>query len=111
MNDVRLDPILEQWLGDGPVKGPEHGLERALAATRNARQQSRWEFRRMWLPAPVAEFRLPRIVMIGLLLAMTIAVLISLAIAFGSRLALLPRVLGPADQVIAYADGGVIYRV
>jgi len=109
MNNLQFDPIVAQWLSDGPAEGPEHALQRALALTRTHRQQSRWEFPRMWLPAPVAEVQVPRVVVIGALLVLTLSLLIALAVAVGGRFLQGPLVLSPTDEVIAFAEAGEIY--
>jgi hypothetical protein len=55
MNELRRDPIIARWLSDGPERGPVHGLERALAATRNVDQRPGWTFPRWWKPTRVAD--------------------------------------------------------
>ena len=109
MSDMRLDPILEQWLSYGPDQAPQHGLHRALAATRNARQQSRWEFPRTWLPAPVADLEVPRNAITLALVALILMLLIALAATFGGQLLRGPLVLGPTDEVIAFAEGQQLF--
>jgi len=108
MNEPRRDPILEKWLSDGPDQGPEHGLNRALAATHKVGQRPGWTFPRWWLPLPVADaqVRVPRIVVIGAVLMLTMALLVALAVGFGVRNA--PLILTPNDNVLAYAEGGDI---
>ena len=48
MSDIRLDPIVAEWLGEGPEAGPDRGLERALAATRRVHQRPGWTFPGRW---------------------------------------------------------------
>ena len=48
------DRLLVDWLTDGPDRGPQHGLERTLAATRRSTQRPVWTFPSTWLPAPLA---------------------------------------------------------
>ena len=109
MNEPRRDPILEKWLSDGPDQGPEHGLNRALAATQKVAQRPGWTFPRWWLPSPVAEVELgvPRSLALAAVLVLTLALLIALAAAFGNRNA--PLILSPSENVIAFSEGGAIY--
>jgi len=111
MKELRLDPIVADWLRSGPETGPEHGLKRALAATRKANQRQRWTFPRTWLPEPVAEFQVPRVAVLGLLLVLTLVLLVALAVAFGGRNAVVPTLLKPTEEVIAFSEGGAIYVV
>ncbi len=113
MNELQLDPILAEWLRDGPESGPEHGLNRALAATKKVNQRQRWTFPRWWLPSPVAEVQVvvPRVVTIGLLLVLTLLVLVALAVSFGGLIRNAPLVLGPTEEVVAFSEGGRIYVI
>ena len=45
------DRLLVEWLQDGPDRGPQHGLERALAATRRTAQRPRWSLSGTWVGA------------------------------------------------------------
>lgn len=49
MNDS-VERTLVDWLSEGPDRGPQHGLERALAATRRTSQRPGWTFPARWLP-------------------------------------------------------------
>ena len=111
MNEPQVNPILAQWLREGPEDGPEHGLKRALAATRKVNQRPGWSFPRWWLPAPVADVALvvPRVVTIGMILVLTLLVLVALAVSFGGLIRNSHLVLGPTEEVIAFSDGGAIY--
>ncbi len=111
MNDMQLDPVIAQWLGDGPERGSEHGRNRALAAVHKVEQKAAWRFPQRWLPGPAADVdvRIPRQAALALLLVLTLLALVVLAVAFGGRIWHPPLVLAPSDDVIAFADGGVIY--
>ena len=108
MSDSRLDLIIVEWLGEGPEVGPEHGLERALAATRRIHQRPAWAFPRWWLPSPIADVQMPvrRQVAVVILAALTIAAL--LALATGGALHR-TNPLGEQGQAIAYQEGPAIY--
>ena len=47
------DRLLVDWLANGPDRGPSHGLDRALAATRQTTQRPGWTILERWLPTPV----------------------------------------------------------
>ena len=53
MNESR-DRLLVDWLAEGPERGPSHGLERALAATRRTSQRPGWAIPERWLPMQLA---------------------------------------------------------
>ena len=46
--------LLVDWLAEGPDRGPSHGLERALAATRRTSQRPGWAIPERWLPMQLA---------------------------------------------------------
>jgi hypothetical protein len=108
MKELQLDPILARWLHDGPEDGPEHGLKRALAATRKVNQRPGWTFPRWWLPSPVADvdIRVPRVVVLGLLVVTIIALLAMILV--GGTVRRTSR-LSEQGQVIAYQEGSAIY--
>jgi len=106
MSSRLVDATIADWLREGPERGPRHGLERALAATRRVDQRPGWSFPRWWLPRPIAgvDLHVPRLAGAGLLLLVSLLLLALLAIAFsGSR----PRgPFGPAgERLIAFQDG------
>ena len=108
MNELQLDPILVQWLRDGPAVGPEHGLQRALAASRKVNQRPGWTFGSSWLPTQVVglDLRVSRGLAVGLLLVVTVALLAMFAAVAGT----IPRQTRPITQgnLIAYQDGSAI---
>ena len=53
MSDTQFDSGIGAWLQEGPERGPQHGLDRALAATRRVSQRPGWVFPSRWLPAAV----------------------------------------------------------
>ena len=108
MNDKQLDPILAQWLRDGAELGPEHGLQRALAAIRRVDQRPGWTFTSWWLPTRVVgpDIRFARALGPGLLLITMIALLaITLALAGNVLRTVQPALHG---DLIAYQDGSAI---
>ena len=107
MNEMRLDPILAQWLREGAEVGPEHGLKRALAATRRVNQRPGWTFTSWWLPARVgrSDRRFGRALALGLLVIAL--ALLAMAMTFaGNVLPTVPPVL--RGDLIAYQDGSGI---
>ena len=48
------DRLLVDWLAEGPDRGPGHGLDRALAATRRTTQRPGWTIPERWLPMQLA---------------------------------------------------------
>ena len=62
-----------QWLSEGPDRGPEHGLRRALAATRRSRQRPAWMSVGGWMPMKV---RMPHAVSRSLVLLPALALLV-----------------------------------
>lgn len=112
MNEMRLDPMIRDWLAAGPEKGPAAGLQRTLATARTVAQRPAWTFPRRWLPAAVAEVevRLPRTAGVGLVILLTLLLLLALAIGFAATSR--PRflsLLGPAaDSLVAFDDGSSI---
>ena len=108
MTDLELDPILAQWLRDGPEHGREHGLERALAATRRVDQRPAWTFPRRWLPAHAAgaQMGVSRLVVLGL--ALTVAALLAMAVVAAGTILRTSRPVGQGDM-IAYQEGAAIY--
>jgi WD40 repeat protein len=110
MSDL-LDPIIVEWLREGPETGPEHGLERALAATRPISQRPGWTFPRWWLAAPMANGRMRptrRVGLVVLVALMTIAASLALATTFGGALHR-TNPLGEQGHAIAYQDGPSVY--
>ncbi|MEP6639060.1 MAG: hypothetical protein ABJC39_06895 [Chloroflexota bacterium] len=99
MNDNDRDPILSQWLGEGPDRGSPDGLERALAATRNVRQRPTWTFMETWLPMQLAigRMRTPRHFGLALLVAL-VALLVALAVAAVGTPPPLPVPIGPGSN-------------
>lgn len=61
-----IDPRVAAWLEEGPDRGPQEGLERALAATRTVSQRPTWTFPGRWLPSPMGQWHgaAPRQVML-----------------------------------------------
>jgi Tol biopolymer transport system component len=109
--DLRVDPIIAQWLASGPEVGPEHGLQRALAATRKVQQRPGWTFASWWLPAGAAglDLRVSRTQALALLVVATLAVLAVAASLAGTFLQPNPT-SSPAPPVeqgnlIAYQEG------
>jgi Tol biopolymer transport system component len=49
MNET-TERLLVDWLAEGPDRGPVHGLERALAATRRTSQRPGWTIPERWIP-------------------------------------------------------------
>jgi Tol biopolymer transport system component len=104
------EPLLVEWLQDGPEMGPVEGLERALAAVHRTRQRPGWTFPERWLPMDTtmrrsAVPRLPSTALLLILLALLLALAVAIA-AIGSR-PLSP--FGPAvPGVIAFETTGDI---
>jgi hypothetical protein len=111
MSRDAFDPFVAAFLADGPERGPEGGLERALAAVHTVGQRPAWQFAERWLPA-----RLTRRELVAwrpgaalALLGLALLLLLALAIAAGTR----PRQgrfqFGPAgDRLIAFQAGTTI---
>jgi WD40 repeat protein len=111
MNDQRLDPALTEWLNEGPVRGPRHALERALAATRRVEQRPGWVFPRKWLPRPIADWqaRVPAAALVGLLVVLTLLLLLALGAALGGLPRHIKSPFGLAgDRLVAYQDGSAV---
>lgn len=112
MSDRQFDPVIGAWLQEGPEHGPQHGLDRALAATRRVNQRPGWVFPRSWLPRPLANWRprVPAAVMLGLLLVLMLLVLIALGIALGGLPRHIKSPFGAAgDRLVAYQDGSAVH--
>ena len=108
MNEMKLDPILAEWLRAGTEVGPEHGLKRALAAIRTVDQRPGWTFTSWWLPTRVGgpDSRVARALAPALLLIALIA-LLAMTLALAGNLL---RTVQPAlhGDLIAYQDGSGI---
>jgi hypothetical protein len=112
MSDTQFDPAIGAWLQEGPERGPQHGLERALAATRRVSQRPGWVFPRRWLPGPLADWqpRVPAVVMVGLLLVLMLLVVFALGIALGGLPRHINSPFGAAgDRLVAYQEGDAVY--
>ena len=111
MKEFQVDSVLAQWFRQGPEQGPEHGLNRALAAVHKVDQRPGWMFPRWWLPSPVrgVEMRLPRTAVLGLLVALTIIALLAMAAVFGGRSLHNSELFGPAaTRLVAFEDGNEV---
>ena len=111
MTDQQFDPALSAWLQEGPERGPQHGLDRALAATRRVNQRPGWVFPRRWLPRAVADWqpRVPAAMMIGLLIVLMLLLVIALGVALGGLPRHIKSPFGAAgDRLVAYQDGTAI---
>ena len=80
MSGDGVDVVLAEWLNEGPERGPDHGLERALAATRRVDQRAGWTFPGRWVPRSIATQVDPRalrltgvsLLFVGLLLVLVL---------------------------------------
>jgi len=113
MKDIRTDPLISQWLSDGPSDAPAAGLERALMATRKVAQRPGWTFPRRWLPQPFADTELRLPLPAGVALVVLLALL--LAIALGAAIVAtrpppLRLQVGPsAAALMAYQEGPSLF--
>ena len=108
MNEMKLDPILAEWLRAGTENGSEHGLSRALAAIRRVDQRPGWTFTGWWLPTRVGalDTRAAHTLALGLVLIAIIALLaMTLALAGNLLRPVQPALRG---DLIAYQDGSGI---
>jgi hypothetical protein len=107
-----IDPVVAQWLDEGPREGPPAGLARALAATRQVEQRSRVRFAIAWLPQSATRpGTRPHIGLAPLQLIATLLLILALAVAYaGSRpKPHIPVTIGPsAQRLVAYRDGSSI---
>jgi Tol biopolymer transport system component len=102
------DRLLTDWLGEGPDRGPQHGLERALAATRRTAQRPGWTFASAWVPAPLAARASGRPRTFAILLAAVLlaAALAAIAVFVGSaRRAAPPFGLASNGSILLDVDG------
>jgi Tol biopolymer transport system component len=97
MNEDVRDLMLVAWLNEGPDRGSREGLERALAATRTARQRLGWTFLDWWLPGQltIGRVRGTRFVATAVFVVL-LALMLALAAAFVGSRPRLPAPLGPA---------------
>src|ERR1044071_1138880 len=117
MTQRTFDATVADWLREGPERGPEHGLDRALAAARRVDQRPACAFPGRYLPRPIAglELRMPgaftgAAVLLLTLLLLTLLLLLALAISLaGTR----PRATYPwlpaAERLIAFQEGPAIF--
>lgn len=111
MNKKELDPMLAQWLREGPECGPREGLERALAATRSMSQRRAWTFVERWVPThlTLTRVQVPRRAGLAVLVVALAVVLMLAATLAGSR----PRVplpVGPGvNGLLAFEAEGRIF--
>jgi hypothetical protein len=99
-----FDPTLASWLSEGPEKGPGEGLERALAATRTARQRPAWMIPASSFPV-TAKSRTDRRRVAWLLVAALVAIALAVAIAAVGSQRNPPRPVGPAaNGLVGYVD-------
>ena len=109
MNSDRLDPVLMAWLNDDVEAAPREGLANAIAATETVSQRPGWTFPQRWLPTPLVglDGRPSTVARVGVLVALTLLLLLALAVGFvGSQRNLLP--VGPSGDVFVYQDGNSI---
>lgn len=103
-----VDPVIANWLEEGPQAGPEAGLAHALAAVRDFDQRPVWRFPRRWLPEPVADIqvRVPSVALIGaLLILLLLLLLMAASIGAGSHHPIPNYLQSAAGNLIAYSDG------
>lgn len=111
MNDP-FDLTLADWMRDGPERGPQEGLDRALAATRRASQRPGWTFLERWLPVDMILSRTPsaRPFLILVAVALLALALIAVALVGAPRPTPLPAPFGPArDGLIAFERDGDLF--
>jgi hypothetical protein len=112
MNRLSMDPIVAEWLSEGPEHGPRDGLQRTLDTTRTISQRPAWTFPGRWLPRPLAEAQqaLPVPAALALILLLTMLLLIGLAAVVATRPPPIRLPLGPsAAGLFAYQDGPAIF--
>jgi WD40 repeat protein len=99
MNHDVHEPLIAEWLIEGPVPGSRDGLERALAATRTIRQRPGWIFVERWLPMELTmdRVRAPRLVSTAALVIL-LALVLALAAAFVGSRRPLPAPIGLAGN-------------
>jgi len=104
------DRFLVDWLADGPDRGPGHGLDRALAATRRTNQRPGWTFASTWLPGRLAErsTTVPRsfaILVAAVLLA--VALVTAVLLVGSARRAAPPFGLASKGNIVLDVDGSL----
>jgi dipeptidyl aminopeptidase/acylaminoacyl peptidase len=111
MNDA-VDRTLVDWLSEGPDRGPQHGLERALAATRRTSQRPRWTFPGRWLPMQLAMRPAASVSRQFLYLALIALLTVALALAallVGSQRRTAPPIGLAGNGVVAFdRDGSIV---
>ena len=82
-----MDRVLDDWLHEGPERGPRDGLERALAATRRVPQRPGLTFPERWIPMDMTmtRTRSPRPLLTIVTVAVLLAALLATALLVGSR--------------------------
>ena len=109
---ARAERALRSWLEEGPDRGPDEGLERALAATRRVPQRPGWTYLERWIPVQLTLARadVPRPLLYAVAAALLAIAAIGAALFVGSQLNRSAPPYGPAaNGLIAYAEGRAIY--
>ena len=101
-----IDRTLVDWLLEGPERGPDRGLEQALAATRRTSQRPGWTFPETWLPTQLTmrPAYVPRAAYLFLIAALLVAAIAAASLWIGSRRSVAPP-FGLA------ANGSVMFSV
>jgi hypothetical protein len=100
------DRLLFDWLAEGPDRGPAHGLERALAATRRTSQRPGWTIPERWFPMQLTmrpAFAPPR-----LLLYVAVGLL---ALALAGTVAFVASQRHPAPPFGPAANGSIVIGI
>jgi hypothetical protein len=81
------DRLLVDWLAEGPDRGPSHGLDRALAATRRTTQRPGWRIPERWVPTQPAirPAVVPRPIYLVVVVALLAVALVGALVFVGSR--------------------------
>jgi len=106
-----IDPVVAQWLEEGPREGSPAALERALAATHQVGQRPTWTFPRRWLPSPIADLHMlvPRRAVIAVLLLLLLLALLLFASFWAGSSNHIRNYLGPSGNgLIAFSDGSTV---
>jgi Tol biopolymer transport system component len=110
MNDS-AQRVLVNWLLDGPERGPEGGLERALAATRRTSQRPGWIIPERWIPMQLTMSRaiIPRPLVLLFAVALLAVALTAVALFAGAfRPSPAPPFGLAANGQIAFDSNGAI---
>jgi Tol biopolymer transport system component len=90
MTESTTNRVLADWLQEGPDRGSNEALERALAATRRSSQRPGWAIPERWNPMQLTAVRVPNL---RPLYVLTLVALLIVALAVAAALVGRPREL------------------